>query len=77
MLALSILIIGDVHFNVLLYWDDEGKGNNAVELFVLDVLIELCELAKPIDIRFLELDNIFKFNRGEVVVYEDDTMKPW
>ncbi|KAK6140741.1 hypothetical protein DH2020_025504 [Rehmannia glutinosa] len=50
MLAPLLLFTKDVHFDVLYDWDNEGKGNNSVELSALDVLIKSCELEKPMDV---------------------------
>ncbi|KAI3468164.1 hypothetical protein Pfo_024827 [Paulownia fortunei] len=49
MLAPLLLLAKDVHFDVLYDRNNEGKGNNTVELSALDVLIKSCELAEPMD----------------------------
>lgn len=49
-LAPLLLSTKDVHFDQSYDWDNEGKGNNSVELSALDVLIKSCELAETLDV---------------------------
>lgn len=49
-LAPLLLSAKDVHFDQLYDWDNEGKGNNSVELAALDVLIKSCEMAEKLDV---------------------------
>ncbi|KAG6388010.1 hypothetical protein SASPL_153207 [Salvia splendens] len=49
-LAPLLLSAKDVHFDQSYAWDNEGRGNNSVELSALDVLIKSCELAETLDI---------------------------
>lgn len=49
-LAPLLLTAKDVHFDQLYDWDNEGEGNNSVELCALDVLIKSCEMAETLDV---------------------------